>query len=138
MASFNLITICGYLGKDPEKRFTQDGTAVCSFSIATTEKYKSQGEMKETTTWFKVTCWRQLAERVSEYLHKGSAAYVLGRLSTEVWQDNEGTTRTTLAVTAIDVKFLGKKDDDQGERRERQSGREEPKSAPVDDDDVPF
>ena len=63
MASFNKITIVGYLGRDPELRYTPQGTPVCDFSVATTERRKDKaGEFQDLTTWFKVTFWGRLAE----------------------------------------------------------------------------
>src|SRR5262249_15614747 len=73
MASFNKITIVGYLGRDPELRYTPQGIAVCDFSIATTERKKdSSGELQDHTTWFRVTFWRNQAELASQYLTKGN------------------------------------------------------------------
>jgi single-strand DNA-binding protein len=71
MASFNKITIVGYLGRDPEARFTSEGNAVCNFSVATTEKRKDKaGDIQEITTWFSVVLFGRQAEVASEYLAK--------------------------------------------------------------------
>jgi single-strand DNA-binding protein len=71
--SFNKVIIVGNLGKDPELRYTPDGNAVCSFSLATNEKRKDKsGQFQDVTTWFKVTLWRKQAENASKYLTKGS------------------------------------------------------------------
>jgi single-strand DNA-binding protein len=75
--SFNKITIVGYLGRGPELRHTPQGTAVCNFSVATTEKRKNaRGETEEHTTWFRVTAWGRQAEVANEYLAKGRQVYV--------------------------------------------------------------
>ena len=72
MASFNQISIVGYLGKNAEMRYTPQGTAVLNFSIATTERRKdSRGEFTDITTWFKVSLWGKQAEALTEYLTKG-------------------------------------------------------------------
>ncbi len=105
--SFNKVIIVGNLGRDPELRYTPQGTPVCTFSIATNERRKSAaGEQQDITTWFKVTVWGKQAETVSQYLTKGRSVYVEGRLHVEEWTDKEGKTRNTLEVNATDVHFL--------------------------------
>src|SRR5262245_24474849 len=126
MASFNKIVIVGYLGRDPEMRYTPNGNAVCNFSVATTEKRKRDGEDEEITTWFKVTAWGRQAELINEYLHKGSQAYIEGRVSLEEWTDREGARRSTLQVNLTDCKFLDRKGDSR-ERREEETGEEQRK-----------
>src|SRR5262245_54442705 len=99
--SFNTITIVGYLGRDPELRYTPQGTAVCNFSVATTEKRKNaRGEMEEHTIWFRVTTWGRQAEVANEYLAKGRQVYVEGRLRLEEYTDREGFLRTSAEVNA--------------------------------------
>ena len=114
MASFNKITIVGYLGRDPELRYTPQGIAVCNFSIATTEKRKEArtGESQDITTWFKVTLWGKKAEIANQYLSKGKQVYIEGALRQEEWTDREGAKRTSLVVNATDMQFLGTKGDD--------------------------
>ena len=104
MASFNKITIVGYLGRDPEIRYTPAGDAVCSFSVATTEKKKEGGD---ETTWFRITTWRRQAEVANQYLSKGKQVYIEGRLRTNEYTDRDGNKRTSLEVTATDMQFLG-------------------------------
>ncbi|MGH9801056.1 MAG: single-stranded DNA-binding protein [Blastocatellia bacterium] len=106
--SFNKITIVGYLGRDPELRYTPQGTAVCKMSVATTERRKaSGGESEEHTTWFRVTVWGRQAELANEYLGKGRQVYVEGRLRLEEYADREGNQRISPEVTATDIQFLG-------------------------------
>src|SRR5262245_26918892 len=89
--SFNKITIVGYLGRDPELRYTPQGTAVCNFSVATTEKRRNaRGETEEHTIWFRVAAWGRQAEVAAEYLAKGRQVYVEGRLRLEEYTDREG------------------------------------------------
>ena len=108
--SFNKITIVGYLGRDPELRYTPQGTAVCNFSVATTEKRKNaRGETEEHTIWFRVTAWGRQAELAAEYLAKGRQVYVEGRLRREEYTDREGVQRTSLEVNASDIQFLGQR-----------------------------
>ena len=106
--SFNKITIVGYLGRDPELRYTPQGTALCKMSIATTERRKNvAGEMEEHTTWFRVTAWGRQAELANEYLAKGRQVYVEGRLRLEEYTDREGQKRFSAEVSATDIQFLG-------------------------------
>lgn len=141
--SFNKITIVGNLGKDPELRYTPQGTPVCSFSMATTERRKGKdGENEEITTWFKVTMWGRQAETANQYLVKGQSVYIEGRLRMSEWE-KDGVTRHTLEVHGTDMQFLGKRDEGQGERpRSSAPARSSSKnndSLPGDDDnDIPF
>ena len=113
--SFNKIILVGNLGKDPELRYTPQGDAVCSFSIATNEKKKDKsGEFQDVTTWFKVTLWRRQAENANKYLSKGSSVYIEGRLGIEEWTDRDGKDRFTLAVQATDMQFIGSRGDNAG------------------------
>src|SRR5262245_53744739 len=105
--SFNKITIVGYLGRDPELRYTPQGTAVCNFSVATTEKRRNaRGETEEHTIWFRVAAWGRQAEVAAEYLAKGRQVYVEGRLRLEEYTDREGNPRTSAEVNASDIHFL--------------------------------
>jgi single-strand DNA-binding protein len=106
--SFNKIIVIGNLGRDPELRYTPQGTAVCNFSVATSEKKRDKaGELQEVTTWFRVTTWNKNAENASKYLTKGRPVYVEGRLRVEEWTDRDGKNRYTLEVNATDLHFIG-------------------------------
>jgi len=110
--SFNKITIVGYLGRDPELRYTPQGTALCKMSIATTEKRKNvTGETEEHTTWFRVTAWGRQAELANEYLTKGRQVYVEGRLRLEEYTDREGQKRFSAEVSATEIQFIGHRTD---------------------------
>ena len=107
MASFNKIIIVGYLGRDPELKYTPQGTAICDFSVATTERRKDKsGEMQEATTWFRVSLFGRQAEVASQYLTKGRQVYVEGQLSQRDWTDKDGNTRTSLEVRGSEIQFL--------------------------------
>ena len=142
MASFNKISIVGYLGRDPELRYTTQGTPVCDFSVATTERKKDRnGEPQDITTWFRVTYWGKLAEVASQYLSKGKLAYIEGRLSQREWQDREGLTRTSLEVNGTDLQFIGARGDEPSTsnvREERPKTVQDEPMGPVTDDDIPF
>lgn len=108
MASFNRITIVGHLGRDPELRYTPQGTAVANFSIATTEKRRGNGDdATESTTWFRVTVFGKQAEIAQQYLSKGRQVYVEGRLKLNEYTDRDGKPRTSLEVTADNFQMLG-------------------------------
>ena len=110
--SFNKITIVGYLGRDPELRYTPQGTAVCKMSVATTERRRgNSGETEEHTTWFRVTVWGRQAELANEYLGKGRQVYLEGRLRLEEYADREGNQRISPEVTATEIQFLGQRGD---------------------------
>ncbi|MBA3712586.1 MAG: single-stranded DNA-binding protein [Pyrinomonadaceae bacterium] len=105
--SFNKLIVVGNLGRDPEMRYTPQGTPVCTFSVASNERRKDRaGEQQDITTWFRVTVWGKQAENVSKYLTKGRMVYVEGRLHVEEWTDKEGKPRHTLEVNASDVQFI--------------------------------
>ena len=108
MASFNKITIVGYLGRDPVLRYTPTGQAVCDFSVATTEKRggNAGGDAPEITTWFRITLWGKQAETANQYLSKGKQVYVEGRLRQNEYTDREGIKRMSLEVTATEMHFL--------------------------------
>lgn len=107
--SFNKIIVVGYLGRDPELRYTPQGDAVCNFSMATTERKRDKaGEYQDITTWFRVTLWSKKAETAAKYLTKGSQVYIEGRLRVEEWTDRDGNNRHTLEVQGTDMQFLGR------------------------------
>lgn len=110
--SFNKIIIVGNLGKDPELRYTPQGTAVCSFTLATNERRRDKsGEHQDVTTWFRVTLWGNQAETASKYLAKGRPVYIEGRLRVEEWTDRDNNNRYTLEVNATDMQFIGSRQD---------------------------
>lgn len=127
MPSFNKIQIVGHLGRDPQLRFTPQGTAVCDFSVATSEKRGTE----ESVTWFKVTVWGKQAEVANEYLAKGRQVYVEGKLRQEEYTDKDGNKRTNLVVNATDVQFLSP-------REATEAQQQRAASAGGDDSDAPF
>jgi len=107
--SLNKVQLIGHLGKDPELRYTSNGQAVATFSLATNESYKPAGseEWQEKTEWHNIVAWGRLAEIASEYLNKGKQAYIEGRLQTRSWDDQNGMKRYTTEVVANDLILLG-------------------------------
>jgi single-strand DNA-binding protein len=139
MASVNKVILIGNLGRDPEVRFTQGGTPVANFTMATSERWNDpSGEKKEKTEWHKVVVWGKQAEIAGEYLKKGRPVYIEGSLQTREWTDRDGNKRYTTEVRAYNMQFLGRPDD-----RGASSG-----AAPAEDmgepaggfaeDDIPF
>jgi len=115
MASFNRAIIIGNLGQDPELRHTQSQTAVCTLSIATTEKFTKNDEKVEETEWHKVVVWGKQAENCAKYLAKGKSVMVEGKIQTRNWEDKDGVKRYTTEIVAQSVQFLsGKQDGDNG------------------------
>jgi len=103
----NKVMLIGNLGKEPEIRSTQSGTAVATFNVATTERWKDkEGQMQETTEWHRVVAWQRLAEICGEYLHKGSNVYIEGKLQTRKWQDQNGNDKYTTEIVASEMKML--------------------------------
>jgi single-strand DNA-binding protein len=125
--------IVGNLGADPEMRYTPDGTPVTSFRVAVSRKWTGpDGNQSEKTWWFKVTCWRKLAETTNQYLKKGRQVMVVGEIDVSAWADQEGKPRASLELTARDVRFLG------GGRDESGSDAGNMTPAPQSEEDIPF
>ena len=116
---YHKIIILGNLGNDPQMRYTQDGTPVTNFSVATNRRWNgSDGQQNEETVWFRVTTWRRLAETCAEYLKKGRQVLVEGRLKPDpetggppIWTGNDGSVRASFEVVAVTVRFLGGRDE---------------------------
>lgn len=135
---YQKIIIIGNLGRDPEMRYTPDGTPVTNFSVATNRRWTdSSGQTQERTVWFRVTAWRRLAETCNQYLSKGRQVFVEGRLQApEPYQGRDGQWRASLDVTARNVQFLGGRGG-----VEEESFPEGPEEAPppvTDEEEIPF
>ena len=146
MSGVNKVILVGHLGKDPEMRYQQDGTAVANFSIATSEEWKDKqtGEKKERTEWHRIVAWRRLGEICGEYLSKGSQVYIEGKLQTQQYE-RDGITRYTTNIVASVVKFLGGGGGNGGQRSSRGNHSQYddggyPEPPPMDryEDDIPF
>lgn len=107
MPALNRVQLIGYLGRDPESKYTPTGKRVTDFPIAITNRWKSEaGETKESTEWVQIEAWGRLAETCHEYLGKGSLVYVEGRLKTDRYEDPGGEQRYFTKVVARTVQFL--------------------------------
>ena len=140
MASVNKVILVGHLGADPETRFMPNGDAVANIRLATTESWKDKGtgEKKEITEWHRVVFFRKLAEIVGQYLKKGSAVYVEGRIRTRKWQDKEGQDRYTTEIEANEMQMLGGKSREEGQASTTQGPKQHSTSFDDMDDDIPF
>jgi single-strand DNA-binding protein len=115
----NRVELLGWLGMEPELRFTPNGTATCKLRVATKRPAAGQdenGKRAYETEWVNVEAWEWLAERCNSYLHKGSRVLITGSLRTDAWQDREtGQTRSRMYVRADDVLFLDARQEQQDE-----------------------
>ena len=107
----NKVILIGNLGKDPEIRYTQNGTAVVNFTLATTDSWTKDGETNERTEWHNIVAWARLAEICNEHLIKGRSVYIEGRIQTRKWEDRDGGTRYTTEIVAQNMQMLGGRGD---------------------------
>lgn len=121
----------GRLTKDPEKRTTQNGTSVCTFTLAVDRRFKNANGERESD-FFPVVCWRQTADFVAEYLGKGKLAGVIGEMQTRSYDDKNGVKRYVTECVAEDVKILSPKNEGAAKTQEQEMS---PVSA---DEDLPF
>lgn len=146
MASINKVILIGNLGRDPEVRHSQNGAAICNLTIATSRawKDKASAERQEETEWHRVVLYDRLAEIAAEYLKKGGAVYIEGRLKTRNWTDKDGADKYTTEIVAQEMKLLGGRDSQ--DRSTPSSGRDQsssatraPRQTPHEDDrEIPF
>src|SRR5690348_14007940 len=105
--SLNKVLLIGNLGKDPELRYTANGQAVATFTLATNESWKDkEGNLQERTEWHNIVAWQRLAEICGEYLKKGKKVYVEGRLQTRNFEDKEGMKRYVTEIVCDDLIML--------------------------------
>lgn len=109
MNGINKVILVGTLGRDPESRYTPNGLAVTTLSLATSEQWKDKqtGEKKESTEWHRVVIFGALAEIAAKYLKKGSQIYIEGSLKTRKWQNKEGQDQYTTEIVASVMQMLG-------------------------------
>ena len=113
MPALNRVQLIGYLGKDPETRFTPTGKKVTQFSLAVTQRWKAAGEAKEYTEWVNVEAWGRLGDIAQEYTLKGSLVYLDGRLKTDKYEDKGGETKYFTKVVALNIQLLDRKATDE-------------------------
>lgn len=109
MASLNRVILIGNLTRDPELRYTPNGSSVASFGLAVNRTYTNkQGERVENVDFFNIVVWAKLAELCSEYIKKGSPVAIEGRLQSRSWETEDGQKRSVVEVVAENVQFLGR------------------------------
>jgi single-strand DNA-binding protein len=134
VADLNKVMVIGNVGRDPEMRFTANGSAVTTFSVAANRRYSKQdGEWAEETEWFNIVTWNQLAERCSQNIQKGSRVYVEGRLQTRSWDGQDGQRHYRTEVIANTVS-----PQDRRQASGVSVGAGEDDSSIIDPDDLPF
>ena len=135
----NYCSFIGRLGRDPEIKYIQDGTAIANFSIAVGESYKDRsGQKIDKTEWIRCVAWRKLAEIIGEYLKKGSQIFISGKFTTRTWE-KEGVKQYTTEIVVNNMQMLGDKGRSSGSEsnQDRSAPPEPPKSDDV-NDDLPF
>ena len=149
--SVNKVILLGNLGKDPEVKFTPQGTPVCKFTLATNERFKDKdGQWQDRTEWHNLVAWQRTAEIVGEYCKKGSKVYVEGALRTHSWDDKtSGQKKYMTEIVVNDLVLLGGRGEgSEGGGRSQSAGNNnfdqrtpEPEHAaagPISDEDIPF
>ena len=137
----NKIFIVGRLARDPEIRYTQNGSAIANMTVATDESFTgSDGNKVERTEWHRVTVFGKMAENCGNYLGKGSLVHVEGSLATRKWQDQNGQDRYTTEIKAQRVQFLDRREGGQGSGQQRQGRQQQARGSEQDyqDSEVPF
>lgn len=142
MRGVNHVVVGGNLGSDPELRYTQNGKAVSTVSVAVNEQWGPADNQKKTT-WVRVTMWEKMAENAAQYLSKGDPILYVGRLTENRWTDKEGKERVQLEVIAREMHFIGgggkgksaSSSNGGGGKGQQQRSDDPP---PPQDDDIPF
>jgi single-strand DNA-binding protein len=138
--SFAKTQIIGHLGRDVELRHTPQGDAVANFSVATSERFKKDGEQHERVLWWAVTVWGRMAEICNQYLSKGSQVWLDGKPGFEEYVSRDGEKKFTLTLRANEVQFLGSKGESNQHPQETVGVKAKVLGGktPVTDDEVPW
>jgi single-strand DNA-binding protein len=132
----NKVQLIGHLGKDPELRYTSSGIAVATFSLATSEKRKKDGETITKTEWHNIVTWRSLAELCEKYLKKGRLVFIEGKIQTRSYDDRDNNKRYITEIVADNVKFLEKNSSQHSEPSIPQPPQHQGDN--WEEDDIPF
>jgi len=155
--SVNKVILLGNLGKDPEVKYTPQGTAVAKITVATNERFKDKdGQWQDRTEWHNVVLWQRLAEIAGEYLKKGGKVYIEGKLQTRSWEDKQTNQKRYMTeIVANDLVLLGGRSEGSGDSGgysrgaaqgnnnfDQRTPEHEPAgvsaSSPITDEDIPF
>jgi single-strand DNA-binding protein len=149
--SLNKVMLIGNLGKDPEVKYTPQGTPIAKLALATNERYKDKdGQWQDRTEWHNVVLWQRLAEIAGEYLKKGSKVYIEGRLQTRSWDDKQTNQKRYMTeIVASDILLLSGRGEGEsvgssrggGNNFDQRTPEHEPAAAtssPISDEDIPF
>jgi len=130
MANFNKVFLMGNLTKDPELRYTPQGTAVVNLRLAVNRRFKTKaGEAKEEVCFITAVVWDRQAETCNQYLRKGRPVFIEGRLQSRSWEDKEGQKRNVIEVRAERVQFLGSPPQAGAVSNEVSDGAKEPENS---------
>jgi single-strand DNA-binding protein len=147
MSSLNKAMLIGHLGKDPEIRYTPEGTQVATFSLATSDNWTDKnGSRQERTEWHNIVAWTRLADLAKRFLSKGRQVYVEGRIQTREWNDRDGNKKRRTEIVASQIVLLGSRPQniDTGQQLQEPAGKTyaEPEEAfgdaGITDNDIPF
>jgi single-strand DNA-binding protein len=138
----NKVILIGNVGKDPEIKHLENGITLAKFSLATTEVYKKDNEKRSTTEWHNIVAFRNLADIIKNYVKKGDALYIEGKIQTRSWDDQDGNKKYMTEIVANNVQMLGGggKSDNSASSETETSGaaKAEGTSIPDEGDDLPF
>ena len=139
MPNLNKVMLMGHAGKDCELRYLASGQPQAKFSLATTERFQKDGEWQEKTTWHNIIIWGDLAERISQYIEKGTPVFVEGRIENRTWDDDQGKKHYMTEINASSVQTLTPREKAPADTRSTQrSTRQAKPSRDVDPDDLPW
>lgn len=135
--SVNKAILLGRLGKDPDMRYTPAGKGVCTFTIATSDKWVGEdGQKKESTVWHNIVAWGKPAEVIKEYMTKGSQIFIEGRIANRSYEDKDGNKKYVSEVVVQSFQFVGDRAKD--DKSEPQPELPLPDRQEGNDDDLPF
>ena len=136
MGSVNKVILLGNLGKDPELRYTPNGSPVANFTLATNEAWKDKdGNKQEHTEWHRIVIWGKLAEVAGEYLRKGGQVYLEGGIRSRTYKDRDGNEKSTSEIRVDNMVMLGRKGEGGSGEGPRPVAEKPPE---YNDDDIPF